>query len=82
MDVDAVHYIFTREQFLTRIRQAEDLGWARGQTAAVVLILRARGVEVSDEDAKLICSCTDIKLVGHWVRRAAAVETVDDLYLG
>lgn len=54
-------------------------GKAEGEAEAVLAILDARGVAVSDEDRARIASCTSLAQLDAWVRRAITAEKIQDL---
>jgi hypothetical protein len=58
--------------------QAE--GRARGEANAVLSVLDARGIDVSDADRQRITGCTDLGQLEVWVRRAVTAESVRDLF--
>lgn len=47
---------------------------------AVVAVLEARGLTISDTQRKRILETTDSDLLDQWVRRAVTVATVDELF--
>jgi hypothetical protein len=55
-------------------------GRAEGEAKALLLMLRARKVCVSDEARDRIMSCTDLQQLERWVERAVTVDTVDELF--
>ena len=50
-------------------------GEARGRAAAIVAVLQARGVVVSDEQAQRVTSCTDLAMLERWLTRAATASS-------
>jgi hypothetical protein len=56
-------------------------GMAEGKAEAVLAILAARGVEVSDVVRERIATCTDTEQLDTWVHRAVLAKTVDDLFV-
>jgi hypothetical protein len=55
-------------------------GEAAGEARAVLLVLSARGVEVSDADRDRITQCRDLDQLEVWVRRAATVMSSAELF--
>jgi len=58
--------------------QAE--GRAEGQAKALLTVLEARGVHVRDEARVHILGCTEATQLEAWIRRAVAVDSVDQLF--
>jgi len=55
-------------------------GLAAGEADAVLLVLDARGLDVTPADRDRISACTDLSQLRTWVTRAATVGTVSDLF--
>jgi len=53
---------------------------ATTKAAAVVAVLEAREISLSDEQEKRILACLDIKLLDQWIRRAAIIASADELF--
>ena len=53
---------------------------ATTKAAAVVAVLEAREISLSDEQRARILTCADIKLLDQWIRRAATIGTADELF--
>jgi hypothetical protein len=66
-----------RSEFL---RNFEAKSRAEGQSRSVLAVLATRGVDVSDDDAARISSCTDTDVLYVWLCRAVTAETVADLF--
>lgn len=47
---------------------------------AVLLVLEARGIAVPEEVRARISGCDDVSLLETWVRRAATVDSIDELF--
>ena len=43
------------------------------------MVLEARGIEVSEDVRSRVIECTDLEQIEVWVRRAATVESAEDL---
>ncbi|MEW9532930.1 hypothetical protein [Microbispora sp. NPDC049125] len=54
-------------------------GQAQGKAAAVLAVLTARGLQVSDEQRRLIEATTDHDRLDHWLRHVATVESAEQL---
>jgi hypothetical protein len=55
-------------------------GHAAGRAEAVIDVLEARGLRVSDEARARILACTDAAQLAAWVRNAVTVPSVDALF--
>ena len=58
----------------------EAKGEAKGKAEAILTFLEARGISVPDELADKLLSCTDVKQLDEWARRAAHVESAKELF--
>lgn len=54
-------------------------GKAEGEAEALLTILDARGLALSEEVRTRITSCTDLDLLKQWLRQAATAERVEEL---
>jgi hypothetical protein len=54
-------------------------GQAEGEARAIVTVLMARGIDISDEARAKITACTDLEQLNQWIQRAAVAECVEDL---
>jgi flagellar biosynthesis/type III secretory pathway protein FliH len=55
-------------------------GMAEGEAEAVLLVLQARGLEVTAEQRTRISACTDLSQLNRWVTRAVAVTATSELF--
>ncbi len=55
-------------------------GKAEGEANALLVILEARKLPVSEEDRRTITSCTDLDQLGEWLRRAVTITDVAQLF--
>jgi hypothetical protein len=55
-------------------------GLAEGAAEAVLLVLQARGLEVTGADRAQITACTDLEQLRTWVGRAATVSATSELF--
>jgi hypothetical protein len=53
---------------------------SQGGAEAVLEVLDARGIEVSDDARHHITECTDPRQIQTWARRAATAMSIDDLF--
>jgi hypothetical protein len=54
-------------------------GEAEGEANALLDVLEARGIEVSDRERELIVGCQDVSQLKEWVRRAATATSLDEV---
>ena len=55
-------------------------GAAQGRAEALLAVLQARGLRVSDEVRARVLGCTDLAKLDAWVRQAVTVTSVDELF--
>jgi flagellar biosynthesis/type III secretory pathway protein FliH len=64
-------------------RRSYDLGKAegeaRGEAKALMMILKRRGMAITDEQQRHIVACTDLATLDRWLDRAFSVTPVDEL---
>jgi predicted transposase/invertase (TIGR01784 family) len=53
-------------------------GFAKGKAAAVLAVLAARGIPVSDEDRVHIETCRDLPTLDQWIARATTAASTED----
>jgi flagellar biosynthesis/type III secretory pathway protein FliH len=54
-------------------------GEARGEAKALMMILKRRGMAITDEQQRHIVACTDLDTLDRWLDRAFSVTPVDEL---
>ena len=55
-------------------------GKQEGEAEAILLVLEARGLEVTVAERERITGCTDLKQLKKWVTRSATAEKASDLF--
>jgi hypothetical protein len=55
-------------------------GEAKGEAKAVLRVLAARGVPLSDEMRERIMTCTDLDQLELWIEQAATATAADELF--
>jgi hypothetical protein len=55
-------------------------GEAKGRAEAILAVLSARGVTLTDEQRQRVYGCTDIAVLDQWLRRAATVASTAELF--
>ncbi|MFB4306467.1 hypothetical protein [Actinomadura sp. GTD37] len=53
---------------------------ARGEVNGLFNVLEARGFTVDDSLRQRITSCTDVRQIGTWTRRAAVTQALDGIF--
>ena len=61
-------------------RQSFNRGRAESKADAVLSFLEARSMPVSDSQRSRIESCTDLETLDRWIRRAATITFVEELF--
>jgi hypothetical protein len=54
-------------------------GEAKGEAKALIVILKRRGMTITDEQQRQIVACTDLATLDRWLDRAFSVTSVDEL---
>ena len=62
------------------VAEGKEEGKAEEAGKAVLLVLEARGIAVPEEVRARISGCDDVSLLETWVRRAATVDSIDELF--
>lgn len=70
---------FAQALFAEAEAMGEARGAARGEARAVLQILHARCIEVSDPVRQRISECDDPERLDEWVRRAVTAERIEDV---
>jgi flagellar biosynthesis/type III secretory pathway protein FliH len=69
------------EKFFTEAhRQSYNQGEAKGEAKALVMILKRRGLAITDEQQQQIATCTDLATLDRWLERAFSVTSVNELF--
>jgi hypothetical protein len=71
---------YARSYFNRGKAQGKAEGKAEGRAEDVLVVLAARGLDVSDHARARISGCSDFDQLDTWVRRAATAESIDDLF--
>jgi PD-(D/E)XK nuclease family transposase len=62
------------------LAKGEAKGEAKGKAAAVLAVLSARGLPVSNEARTRIETCTDVAMLDLWISRAATVSSTEGVF--
>ncbi|MCK9872861.1 hypothetical protein AB0M72_15425 [Nocardiopsis dassonvillei] len=74
-------YEFRTELIGRPFREGEAKGRAAGRAEAILGVLDARGIAVSNEVRERVNASSDLDELDRWVRRAAKVDSAEDLFL-
>jgi hypothetical protein len=61
--------------------EGEAKGEAKGKADALLMILRRRGLAVTEEEQQQIATCTDLATLDRWLDRAFSVTSVSELLI-
>jgi hypothetical protein len=75
-DTWPVYSPFAKEHF----GRGKKEGKAEGEADAILLVLEARGLDVTDAERERISGCTDLRQLRKWIRRAVTAERTGDLF--
>ena len=64
------------------VAKGEARGEARGEAKAVLRVLGARGVEVSDVVRERVMACADLDVLEGWLDRSLTVTSAEELFAG
>jgi hypothetical protein len=79
IEMNLTNYEFKSDFFKLKLAEGEARGEARGKARAVLAVLAARGLAVSDEIRSRVLACTDLSTLDRWIARAATASTADDV---
>ena len=65
-----------------RWQEGIQIGEARGEAKALLVVLRSRGFDIPKEVEQRIAECTDPVLLVSWLSRSATVADVSELLAG
>jgi predicted transposase YdaD len=75
-----VYSPFAKEHFGRGKTEGKKEGRREGEADAILLVLQARGLDVSDVERERISGCTDLKQLKRWIIRAATAAKTGDLF--
>jgi hypothetical protein len=55
-------------------------GEAKGEAKAIVVVLRSRGIPVTEEQRARITDCTDLQQLSTWLDRVGTVTSANELF--
>ncbi|NYI94833.1 hypothetical protein HNR12_001110 [Streptomonospora nanhaiensis] len=73
-------YTFKSEFANKFLAEGEAKGKAEGKAESILAVLEARGLDASDSVRRRITACGDPDQLDTWIRRAATVTSVADLF--
>jgi hypothetical protein len=71
---------FARKYYGEGYGQGEAMGESKGARSALLIVMDARGIVVSDEDRARIDACADVGTLDTWLARAAQAATSGDVF--
>jgi hypothetical protein len=79
-----VYSPFAKEHFSRGKEEGEREGTKGGRREEagedILLVLKARGLDVSEAERDRITGCTDLRRLKEWIKRAVTVERAADLF--
>jgi len=60
--------------------EGEAEGEAKGKAEALMMILRRRGMAITNDQQRQAIACTDLPTLDRWLDRAFSVASVDELF--
>ncbi|MFB4304227.1 hypothetical protein [Actinomadura sp. NTSP31] len=78
--MDIKNYEWQSDFAKTHIAEGRAAGRAEGAAKSVLLVLEARGVDVSNSVRERVTDCTDIEQLERWVRRAVVIDHAEQLF--
>ena len=70
---------FFSEEHRRSYDQGKVEGEAKGEAKALMMILKQRGLAITDDQQRQIVTCTDLAILDRWLHRAFSVTSVDEL---
>jgi hypothetical protein len=55
-------------------------GLAEGEAEAILLVLKSRGIPVTEEQQSQFTGCTDLQQLRIWLERVGTVSSADELF--
>jgi hypothetical protein len=71
---------FARKYLRRGLEKGREEGEVAGQAKALLAVLESRGMRISKKARTRILACTDIGQMDAWLRKAASVASVDELF--
>jgi len=60
--------------------RGEARGRAEGEVQSLLMVVGARSIVLTSKQKQRIETCTNLELLGQWIRKAAVVENADELF--
>ncbi|MGW6456877.1 hypothetical protein ACWF94_13310 [Streptomyces sp. NPDC055078] len=68
------------EDFAKSWAQGYLQGYVQGRSESILLLLEARGVDITDDAREHITGCGDLDTVRRWQTRAVTATTAEDIF--
>lgn len=72
---------WAKRHFADGRAQGREEGREEGHADSVLILLRARGIAVSEEIGARIVACRDLPTIERWLLRAATVTSASDIFV-
>jgi predicted transposase YdaD len=79
-DTWPVYSPIAKEHFGRGRKEGKREGKQEGEAEAILLVLEARGLAVTDAERERITGCADLRQLKRWVTRAVTAEKTGDLF--
>lgn len=76
----AIHRLEEESRRAEEESRRADAALARGRAEALLVLLSARGLAVSDDARARVLACADLATLDAWVRKAATASSLDDVW--
>ncbi len=78
MDLDKIPESPGAREARVAMDKVLDRAEARGEARALLTLLEARGLSISDAQRTRVLACADLDVLERWIRCAATAATTDD----
>ena len=79
-DTWPVYTPIAKEHFGRGEKEGKVEGKAEGEAESILLVLEARGLDVTEAERERITACTDLRQLKKWITRAVTAEKTSDLF--
>jgi hypothetical protein len=73
-------YQFQGPSYLRGRTEGRTEGESRGEAKAVLAVLEARGIAVTEQQRQLVLECTDLERLDGWIRKAVTLTDPSELF--
>jgi hypothetical protein len=79
-DTWPVYSPFAKEHYGRGRQEGKKEGRAVGEAEAILIVFEARSLDVSEAERDRITSCTNLRQLKNWIKRAVTVEKAAGLF--